>query len=349
MIKRKERVQLLISMAWLSGLFITIPFVVIAALDKTTIIKSETRFLSDLNQTDAHILNEIIHTNQTHFFYVKNSCNFYNVYFSVISIMFSFWIPMVLMLSLTCITIIMLNKSKYKLKPYDKNKLNKPKHQIYASIPNPVESNVPTDPILLKDMNTKEPVPFSSQVLHDVKRVYESSDIVSRPTSVFLDQTENDMNEYIESSNRRGCLRSLLKINCRNKKPKKVPIIDQHCNSQNSSKHSHANKPTNLLCKETEAQRRSLIVLVAFILGYTPLFSLITVSWLTNIELDSNYFVYLTWLGYLSSALNPSLYAWMNRNLKQAFYMIITCKIGGKSMNTKKFHVDAMHIAVKRF
>ena len=89
MIKRKERVQLLISMAWLSGLFITIPFVVIAALDKTTIIKSETRFLSDLNQTDAHILNEIIHTNQTHFFYVKNSCNFYNVYFSVISIMFS--------------------------------------------------------------------------------------------------------------------------------------------------------------------------------------------------------------------------------------------------------------------
>ena len=100
--------------------------------------------------------------------------------------------------------------------------------------------------------------------------------------------------------------------------------------NKSSDKPVGNSKLTQYVCKESEAQRRSLIVLIAFILGYTPLFTLITISWVTNLELNSNYFVILTWLGYLSSALNPSLYAWMNRNLKKAFYLIITCKINSK-------------------
>ncbi len=103
--------------------------------------------------------------------------------------------------------------------------------------------------------------------------------------------------------------------------------------SQRHSKDNRHVSTTRLMqyvCKESEAQRRSLIVLIAFIVGYTPLFALITISWCTNLELNSNYFVTLTWLGYLSSALNPSLYAWMNRNLKRAFYLIITCNLNKK-------------------
>jgi hypothetical protein len=101
--------------------------------------------------------------------------------------------------------------------------------------------------------------------------------------------------------------------------------------NNNNKSGTHHSKVTQYACKETEAQRRSLIVLIAFILGYTPLFTLITISWVSHLQLNSDYFVILTWVGYLSSALNPSLYAWMNRNLKRAFYLIITCKLDKKN------------------
>jgi hypothetical protein len=382
MIKRKERVKSLIIMAWLSGLLITIPFIVIAALDKTTIIQSEVVFLDDLNKTQS-ISNEIIRTNQTHFFYVKNSCNFYNVYFSIISIMFSFWIPMVLMLSLTCITMIMLNKSKSKLKPYNKNKLDmktkhKPCTQMHIQANNQIKNSHNHEDKMLPNLDiTKEPLIFSNhnndKILIDnyaktekisvlpANNVCECAFDVNTPkyhvTKIKLHlaskNDSTDIKKYIESPNSKRCFFQFF-INRKNRNPyKDKSSSKEHSSNKDKAnqKNSHYsnNKHANIICKETEAQRRSLIVLVAFIIGYTPVFSLITISWCTNIELNSNYFVFLTWLGYLSSALNPSLYAWMNRNLRQAFHMIITCRIGSRNEHIKKFTTETMQIAVKRF
>lgn len=280
MYKRKKRVKTLIFLSWLSGFLTTLPLFIMATIDNNTIYKQQevTKAIENNTLIESSLLTnnsidfstDYLFLNETLITYEMN-CNYHNVYFSILSILFSFWIPLVTMLTFTFITIGVLHKSKDKLEPNVKLRFTKIKTK-QQSISLSTENN--------NNNNTLQ---------------------------------SNESKEFNEISKNKDL------VNNNNQEKKKLL-------NNNNIKYTHSIKKHNNICKETEAQRRSLIVLIAFIIGYTPLFTLITISWFTPFEFSPHYFNILTWLGYLSSALNPSLYAWMNRNIKKSLLLVITCK-----------------------
>ena len=106
---RKKRVKLLISLAWLSGVLITIPLIIMAIASPTTIYQVSNSTNGSYNDNYMKF-NDMMTSNET---ITQNSCNYFNVYYSIISVIFSFWFPMIVMLFLTCFTMIVLNRSKY--------------------------------------------------------------------------------------------------------------------------------------------------------------------------------------------------------------------------------------------
>ena len=127
---RKKRVKLLISLAWLSGVFITIPLIIMASVDKTTIYQIN---VSNVTNSSSSININDITNNLTTSIKQENNCNYFNAYYSIISVIFSFWFPMIVMLFLTCFTMIILNRSKYRLKPRNrlKNPINKKRKKTH--------------------------------------------------------------------------------------------------------------------------------------------------------------------------------------------------------------------------
>lgn len=469
---RKKRVKLLISLAWLSGVLITIPLIIMAIASPTTIYQVSNSTNGSYNDNYMKF-NDMMTSNET---ITQNSCNYFNVYYSIISVIFSFWFPMIVMLFLTCFTMIVLNRSKYRLKPRVRSNVIKKKKksvvattiaepQLYEttiqnfqtvdgenliedddydtfdnSVQTPQKVNFCInnendksfymgfglsrrfDSIEFIDENTDDydcdmytncsPVKAHLSTTNQVELDEHTTKVEKKITAIVavdLDTvtTKTTTDESIkENKNENGVIKLSDKIGNILKRVKKDNFSNENtllssvdtksyssnglntaknniCNknknksrakttdiqhntmvisksysakkskklfshilkgfnkdnetetviktqNNNNSKIAHHSKVTQYVCKESEAQRRSLIVLIAFILGYTPLFTLITISWVSHFELNSNYFVISTWIGYLSSALNPSLYAWMNRNLKRAFYLIITCKLDRK-------------------
>lgn len=73
------------------------------------------------------------------------------------------------------------------------------------------------------------------------------------------------------------------------------------------------------------------IVMASFIGCWLPFFSIYPVTSLTGLEVPSEMFGVIFWLGYCNSALNPIIYTIFNREFRQAFHKILFRHLPGRA------------------
>nr|XP_002736328.1 PREDICTED: D(2) dopamine receptor A-like [Saccoglossus kowalevskii] len=82
--------------------------------------------------------------------------------------------------------------------------------------------------------------------------------------------------------------------------------------------------------KEKRAAKTLVIVFACFVALWLPFFCInITIGFCPHCDVPESVFLVFTWLGYVSSGINPCIYTLFNKDFRHAFYKIITCS--GKS------------------
>lgn len=83
--------------------------------------------------------------------------------------------------------------------------------------------------------------------------------------------------------------------------------------------------------RERRAERTLIWVFVAFVVLWLPFFCTnLTYGLCDTCRIPSGVFAVFTWLGYLSSGVNPCIYTYLNRDFRNAFKKILTCKRIGR-------------------
>ncbi|XP_067899060.1 histamine H2 receptor-like [Heterodontus francisci] len=92
--------------------------------------------------------------------------------------------------------------------------------------------------------------------------------------------------------------------------------ISTGCTTMNSS------LPT---VKEHKATVTLATVMGVFIICWFPYFTVFTHEGISGLQTDKTVFAVVLWLGYVNSALNPILYAALNRDFRKAYQKLLRC------------------------
>ncbi|KAL4659789.1 alpha-1B adrenergic receptor-like [Arapaima gigas] len=97
---------------------------------------------------------------------------------------------------------------------------------------------------------------------------------------------------------------------------------------QTDQAHNHSQAQTCFgMRMERKAARNLGIIMGTYVLCWLPFFSTNMVYPLQGYHITSWTIECVVWLGYTNSALNPVLYALLNTSLRQAFSVILSCRI----------------------
>ena len=90
--------------------------------------------------------------------------------------------------------------------------------------------------------------------------------------------------------------------------------------------------------RERRAERALIWVFVCFVVCWLPFFTTnLTYGVCRSCDIPSDVFLTFTWLGYLSSGVNPCIYTLLNKDFRSAFISLLTC--GLKQPTPNKFSV----------
>jgi len=79
--------------------------------------------------------------------------------------------------------------------------------------------------------------------------------------------------------------------------------------------------------RERRAERTLIWVFLAFVVLWLPFFCAnLTYGLCRTCEVPADVFAAFTWLGYLSSGVNPCIYTYLNSDFRQAFRNILACR-----------------------
>ena len=82
--------------------------------------------------------------------------------------------------------------------------------------------------------------------------------------------------------------------------------------------------------KEKKAEQALLIVFAVFVIMWLPFFILMEVSGICrSCEIKAVLMTAFTWLGYISSGVNPCVYALLNRDFREAYRKLLFCERRG--------------------
>ncbi|XP_078670392.1 histamine H2 receptor-like [Branchiostoma floridae x Branchiostoma belcheri] len=82
------------------------------------------------------------------------------------------------------------------------------------------------------------------------------------------------------------------------------------------------------LANEHKATRTLAAVLGAFIICWTPYFTVFTITPLCGCTIPEQLYSVVLWLGYINSLLNPCVYAFMNKEFRRAFKKLLCFQTG---------------------
>lgn len=90
--------------------------------------------------------------------------------------------------------------------------------------------------------------------------------------------------------------------------------------------------------RERRAERTLVWVFVVFVVLWLPFFSVNLVYGLCHsCHIPGHVFAAFTWLGYLSSGVNPCIYTYLNKDFRNAFNRILTCKRVGQPQIRRQY------------
>ncbi|XP_078717960.1 histamine H2 receptor-like [Lampetra fluviatilis] len=81
-------------------------------------------------------------------------------------------------------------------------------------------------------------------------------------------------------------------------------------------------------------------VMGAFVTCWFPYFTVFTFQGVTGASVEANAFAVVLWLGYANSALNPLIYATLNREFRAAFVQLLRCGRPGRATAASATTVD---------
>uniref|UniRef100_S4RP64 Histamine receptor H2a n=1 Tax=Petromyzon marinus TaxID=7757 RepID=S4RP64_PETMA len=83
--------------------------------------------------------------------------------------------------------------------------------------------------------------------------------------------------------------------------------------------------------REHKATATLSAVMGAFVTCWFPYFTVFTFQGVTGASVEANAFAVVLWLGYANSALNPLIYATLNRDFRVAFAKLLRCGRPGRA------------------
>ncbi|XP_078455838.1 histamine H2 receptor-like [Lampetra planeri] len=92
--------------------------------------------------------------------------------------------------------------------------------------------------------------------------------------------------------------------------------------------------------REHKATATLSAVMGAFVTCWFPYFTVFTFQGVTGASVEANAFAVVLWLGYANSALNPLIYATLNREFRAAFVQLLRCGRPGRATAASATTVD---------
>ena len=90
--------------------------------------------------------------------------------------------------------------------------------------------------------------------------------------------------------------------------------------------------------RERRAERTLIWVFVAFVALWLPFFCVnLTYGLCAHCSIPDGLFALFTWLGYFSSGVNPCIYTYLNKDFRNAFKNILTCKRFGPTRFPRQY------------
>ncbi|XP_070539566.1 5-hydroxytryptamine receptor 2B-like [Ptychodera flava] len=127
-------------------------------------------------------------------------------------------------------------------------------------------------------------------------------------------------------------------LNLRNASPRRsvrLSLMSASVGGRRSRGNSYGGVSTELVTmelhrsagsKEKRAAKTLVIVFICFVSLWLPFFCInITIGFCPHCNIPSSVFLVFTWLGYVSSGINPCIYTLFNKDFRHSFYRILTC------------------------
>lgn len=257
------------------------------------------------------------------------SCGLFNRTFAVYSSLVSFFLPLAVMLVADIRSIRILRNSMPRRRgcrlrglterrAVDETVTVEDNTQDATSIQSPAQA-----PMIAADENVHltESSPKSRTPI--AKRDSSSELNLLHPSSSsshYLPRQRSELKAQRSSQERKDKLRS-----------KSVVYINMFVSGGSSS--------VKINSRERRAEKTLIWVFVAFVVLWLPFFCTNLAYGLCDdtCRIPSELFGVFTWLGYLSSGVNPCIYTYLNRDFRNAFKTIITCKRIGRPRLARQY------------
>ena len=229
----------------------------------------------------------------------KHQCGIFDNVFAIYSSMVSFFIPLVIMVIADIRSVQILRKSQV---------ISTMNGQYSSSLPisrSQSRSTTTSKDTSVYDLGNGEKDLQATSPLCEVRPNTTTSSTLAKPSN--HDNTSRSSTEHVPA----------LKVTHHRERSKSMGYIGMLSTRGMIKVNS----------RERRAERTLIWVFVVFVVLWLPFFCTnLTYGLCTNCSIPPRLFQAFTWLGYISSGVNPCIYTLLNKDFRNAFKRIILCR-----------------------